>query len=238
MRDKHLLLGYPEKYGLDENSRLRMQTFRDVNPKAAFGDLPLPVPYQESRDGAVQQLAMTINNIGICIGMIALLCYIYGPQAMRRRVQRAVVGSDQGVAPMGERREMMESRPKGGNGQQLEQEAAVLVGLEQHSSGESDSWESVAAVPTEEDNDESYISLDEVQQQLLGLRYNSNTMHFLQEQMEKAQGLATLESLSEGTTQLLDAALKQGHRLIRKHSQVFDVRHFYKIEDAVEAVQL
>ncbi|CAD7696249.1 unnamed protein product [Ostreobium quekettii] len=137
-----------------------------------------------------------------------------------------------------ERREMMESNPECGSGQQLEQKAAILVGLEQQSSGGSDLWESVAAVPMEKDSDERYISFDEVQQQLMGLRYNSNIMRFLQEQMEKAQGLAALESLSEGATQLLDAALKQGHRLIEKHTQVFDVKRFYKIEDAMEAVRM
>eukprot|EP00803_Ostreobium_quekettii_P003119 evm.model.scf_267.3 EVM.evm.TU.scf_267.3 scf_267:8466-16300(-) len=81
------------------------------------------------------------------------------------------------------------------------------------------------------------IGLEEVQEQLKSLRYNSNIMQFLKEQMKKARGFAHLESLEGTPSQQLDAALRDGDRLIEKHSQVFDVRRFYKTEDAADAAR-
>ncbi|CAD7698459.1 unnamed protein product [Ostreobium quekettii] len=138
------------------------------------------------------------------------------------------------------RREVIESGSGSiGRSQQLEQDAAAVPKEEEEEMARGNAPEEQAtASPIEEDAEDrhSRISIIEVQQQLMGLRYNSNILQFLKDQMENARGLALLDSLSEKASQQLDIALKQGDRLIRKHSDLFDVKRFYKIEDAAEAV--
>ncbi|CAD7704888.1 unnamed protein product [Ostreobium quekettii] len=95
------------------------------------------------------------------------------------------------------------------------------------------------SIPEGSSNDRnSQISLDEVQQQLTGFRYNSSIMRFLKEQVAIARGQQQLGILSDASSRKLDAVLKKGDRLIKKHSMPFDIRRFYRICEAVNGVEL
>lgn len=81
------------------------------------------------------------------------------------------------------------------------------------------------------------MTAEELEGQLQGLMYNQGMLRFLEAQIDKVKdikipSLADLDSLDR-----FDDAFSQGQRLIAKHRCPFDLRTFYKIEEARNGIQ-